>query len=151
MIGLWLKRLIAYWCGIELILVHFFKPFSEIVWPSTEMLRHSKAYTTPLPMAEKRKLAGIYHPAHHNGQVIGSLLEDKQTGTNLYCRRKQLSLYNPHSSLFELIFYNLFTFLSIYSNFPFHMPLSKIGLPYFFSCNFNPGYCKHPRVLRGQA
>lgn len=104
MIGLWLKRLIAYWCGIELILVHFFKPFSEIVWPSTEMLRHSKAYTTPLPMAEKRKLAGIYHPAHHNGQVIGSLLEDKQTGTNLYCRRKQLSLYNPHSSLFNLIF-----------------------------------------------
>lgn len=104
MIGLWLKRLIAYWCGIELILVHFFKPFSEIVWPSTEMLRHSKAYTTPLPMAEKRKLAGIYHPAHHNGQVIGSLLEDKQTGTNLYCRRKQLSLYNPHSSLFDLIF-----------------------------------------------
>ena len=104
MIGLWLKRLIAYWCGIELILVHFFKPFSEIVWPSTEMLRHSKAYTTPLPMAEKRKLVGIYHPAHHNGQVIGSLLEDKQTGTNLYCRRKQLSLYNPHSSLFDLIF-----------------------------------------------
>lgn len=104
MIGLWLKRLIAYWCGIELILVHFFKPFSEIVWPSTEMLRHSKAYTTPLPMAEKRKLAGIYHPAHHNGQVIGSLQEDKQTGTNLYCRRKQLSLYNPHSSLFDLIF-----------------------------------------------
>lgn len=104
MIGLWLKRLIAYWCGIELILVHFFKPFSEIVWPSTEMLRHSKAYTTPLPMAGKRKLAGIYHPAHHNGQVIGSLLEDKQTGTNLYCRRKQLSLYNPHSSLFNLIF-----------------------------------------------
>lgn len=104
MIGLWLKRLIAYWCGIELILLHFFKPFSEIVWPSTEMLRHSKAYTTPLPMAEKRKLAGIYHPAHHNGQVIGSLLEDKQTGTNLYCRRKQLSLYNPHSSLFDLIF-----------------------------------------------
>ena len=104
MIGLWLKRLIAYWCGIELILVHFFKPFSEIVWPSTEMLRHSKAYTTPLPMAEKRKLAGIYHPAHYNGQVIGSLLEDKQTGTNLYCRRKQLSLYNPHSSLFDLIF-----------------------------------------------
>lgn len=87
MIGLWLKRLIAYWCGIELILVHFFKPFSEIVWPSTEMLRHSKAYTTPLPMAEKRKLAGIYHHAHHNGQVIGSLLEDKQTVTNLYCRR----------------------------------------------------------------
>lgn len=104
MIGLWLKRLIAYWCGIELILLHFFKPFSEIVWPSTEMLRHSKAYTTPLQMAEKRKLAGIYHPAHHNGQVIGSLLEDKQTGTNLYCRRKQLSLYNPHSSLFDLIF-----------------------------------------------
>ena len=104
MIGLWLKRLIAYWCGIELILVHFFKPFSEIVWPSTEMLRHSKAYTTPLPMAVKRKLAGIYHPAHHNGQVIGSLLEDKQTGTNLYCRRKQLPLYNPHSSLFDLIF-----------------------------------------------